>query len=186
MAKEVDEIVVGANGTVWVADEGTAAPANESAVPGGGWTDLGYISEDGVTATDSKDITDINVWQLLYAARKIVTGRSFEIGFNLRQWNSDNVEFAFGGGEVTDLGSAHYKYTPPAPEFLDERAMMIDWADGDKKYRLVIPKGIVSDDVETQLARANAADLSITFAVVGSDDADDPWYLLTNDPAFAA
>jgi hypothetical protein len=186
MTKNVDEIVVGANGSLWVAPVGTAAPADEVAVPGAGWVDLGYASEDGVTITDSKTLEKIPVWQLFYAARRIVTERDLALGFVLRQWNAANLKLAFGGGEVTEpvADSGSFKYTPPSPETIDERSLMLDWVDGTKHYRLVVVRGMVTDNVETNLVRTAAADLPITFGLNG-DDAGDPWYLLTDDPAFA-
>ena len=186
MTKNVDEIVVGANGSLWVAPVGTAAPADETAAPGVGWVDLGYASEDGVTVTDSKTLESIPVWQLFYPARRIVTERDLALSFVLRQWNGENVKLAFGGGEVTEPvpASGSYKYTPPDPEAIDERALMIDWADGTKHYRLVLTRGMVTENVETNLVRTAAADLPITFGLIG-DDTGEPWYLLTDDPAFA-
>jgi hypothetical protein len=185
MGKDVDEIVVGANGTVWTSPVGTAVPADESAAPGVGWTDLGYVSEDGVTFTDSKTLEKIPVWQLFGPARRIVSERETNLNFVLRQWGLDQVPFAFGGGEVTEPTAGHYKYAPPDPEDVDERALMVDWVDGTKNYRLVIVRGVVSEAVETQLVRTAAADLPIGFSV-NDVESGDRWYLLTNDPAFEA
>lgn len=184
--KDTDEIVVGANGTVRVAPVGTAVPADQDAAPAGAWVDLGYLNEDGVTFRDAKTLETISVWQLFHPARRIVTGRETAVDFVLRQWGADQVPFAFGGGVVSEPvpASGNFKFTPPAPETIDERALMVDWHDGTKDYRLVIARGMVTDAVETNLVRSSAADLPISFGVNGSD-AGDPWFLLTNDPAFA-
>ena len=183
MGKDVDEIVVGANGTVWVAPVGTTKPTTPVAAPAVGWVDLGFASEDGVTLTDSKTFETIPVWQLFYPARRIITERDLQIGFVARQWNPDTVALAFGGGEVTEPTSGVFKYEPPAPEFIDERAMMVDWVDGEKHYRLILPRGVATENVETNLVRSAAADLPITFGLLG-DDGVAPWYLLTDDPIF--
>lgn len=187
MAKETDEIVVGANGTVRVAPVGTAVPVGIAASYAGTWIDLGYTSEDGVTVRNSRTTVEIPVWQLMYAARRAVTGRDFTVAFVLRQWNESIVPFAFGGGSIATTAGppAYYTYTPPDPEDLDERALSVEWTDEAKTYRLHIPRGIVTENVETKIARANAADLPITFGVVGADGVT-PWTLITNDPAFAA
>jgi hypothetical protein len=182
MAKDVDDITVGANGTAWVAPVGTAVPADEVTVPGVGWVDLGYIDEKGVTLTDSKTMADIAVWQLFYPARKLITARAFKLAFVLRQWMSATVTLAFGGGTITTPSAGHNKFVPPAPEVIDERAMMLDWVDGGKNYRLVIPRGLVTDNVASNIVRTAAADLPIGFEVLGSDGVA-PWYLLNNDPA---
>lgn len=184
MSKDVDEIVVGANGTVWVAPVGTTAPATEIAAPAAGWVDMGYTSEDGATVSDSKTLEQIPVWQLFYAARRIITERDLNIAVVLRQWSGEKVKLAFGGGEVTEPTADHFKYTPPSPGEIDERAYMLDWVDGTKHYRLVIPRCMVTENVETNIVRTAAADLPITVGILGSDGVD-PWYLLTDDPSFA-
>ncbi len=61
----------------------------------------------------------------------------------------------------------------------------IEWQDGTKIYRFVVPRGIVTDAVETNFRRGAAADLPITFGVMSETGAQ-PFYMLTNDPAFAA
>lgn len=183
MAKDTDEIVVGANGTIWIAPVGTAAPASQSAAPGAGWVDIGFTSEDGVTLTDSKTLESINVWQLQNPARRIVTERDTQVAFVARQWNADTVKLAFGGGEVTEVTAGNYKYEPPDPEEIAEYALMVDWHDGDKDYRFVMPRGMVTDNVETNLVRTAAADLPITFGAIG-DDGVKPFYILSNDPVF--
>lgn len=192
MANDVDGIVVGANGSVRVAPVGTAAPADPVIAPAAAWIDLGYANEDGVSVSKSKDITGIPAWQSFFDVRKIVTGETFKLSTALLQWGADQVKLAFGGGEVTTVAAVagppalieHYKYEPPDPGELDERAMMVDWADGAKHYRLIVPRGIVVDDVETNLTKSDAAELPIGFEVVASDGIK-PWYLLTDDPAFA-
>lgn len=183
MAKETGQIVVGANGTVRVAPVGTAEPADISAAFAAGWVDLGFTSEDGVKFRDTKTVENIPVWQLFYPARKVISERDFQVEFALRQFAGHQVEFAFGGGEVSQDGAGKYRFTPPAPEVIDDRALSVEWVDGDFTFRLIIPKGMVAEDVETQLARATATDLPITFGVIGEDGID-PWYLLTDHPAF--
>lgn len=188
MSKDVDEIVVGASGTIWVAPVGTAAPATETEAPGVGWVDLGYTSENGVSISDSKTIQTIPVWQLLNPARRIVTERDLSASFVLRQWSADTVKLAFGGGTITEpdgVGNpGSYKFTPPAAADLDERALLIDWVDGTKSYRFVIPRGMATDGVDTNIVRTSAADLPIVFGITAEDGVD-PWYLLTDDPALA-
>lgn len=183
-ALDVDDIVVGANGKVWTAAVGTAAPADEVTAPGAGWTDLGGVNEDGATFRDSKTLEVIRLWQLFHPARRIVTERDTNVEFVLRQWDKDSVPLAFGGGTVSTVSPGHYKYVPPSPEDIDERAFMLDWLDGANAFRLIIPRGMVTEGVETSLRRTAPADLPITFSVNGSDVAD-PWYLLTNAPQFA-
>lgn len=184
--KSVSEILVGANGTVRVAPVGTAAPADIASAFSGTWVDLGYTNQDGVTLTDSKTLATVDVWQLFYPARRIITGRSFTAAMVLAQWNEITVPLAFGGGTVTPTTGppAYYTYTPPAPSVLDERALAIEWTDGSRTYRLIIPKGVVTDNVSSKLTKAGPAELPLTFEATVADGSN-PYTLITNDPVFA-
>ncbi len=181
------ETVVAGTGEVRVAPVGTAAPVDPTVAWGAAWLELGYTNEDGVTVNREFDMEEKAAWQSFYPIRRIVTGRGFTVAFNLYQWNETSVPLAFGGGTITTIAGppAHYKYTPPSAEVLDERALGVQWQDGTKVYRLIIPRGMVTEAGETNLTRTDTSVLPITFGVVASGTAD-PFYILTSDPAFAA
>lgn len=185
MPNDADEIVVAANGTVRVAPVGSTQPTNPTSAPVAAWVDLGYVTEDGATFTDSKEIEDVLAWQSFYPVRKIVTAKEATLAFSLRQWNEATVKLAFGGGTITNPSLGVWKFVPPDPETLDERALMLDWQDGDKNYRLIFPKGLVTEAVETQLVRTGSAELPITFSAVPATG-DDAYILLTDDIAFSS
>lgn len=185
MAQDSDEVVVGASGDLYVAPVGTALPAVPTGAPGAGWSDsLGFLTEDGVSWAPNFEINQIPAWQSFYPIRTIITARNITIGFALMQWNTTTLRLAFGGGEVTEPTNDVFRYTPPDESELDERALILDWADGAKNYRLMVPKGIVSDLGETQLARTEPGVLPITFTINAPPAGQQPWELLTNDPAF--
>lgn len=85
----------------------------------------------------------------------------------------------------TATSPAWYTYTPPSPQTVDERSMGIEWTDGSKIYRVIVPKGMVSDPVDVEVARTKEVMLPIGFDVTAGDVNVAPWYLLTSDPAFA-
>lgn len=185
MGRSVEEIVVGANGAIYNARPGSPLPGsiNQPLDPAH-WIDLGYASEDGVTWTDGKSTTPIRAWQSFYDLRRMVESREGTATFSLLQWNGDTVRLAYGGGDIVEPEPGAYRYVPPPPEELGESMLAIEWQDGAKDYRLVLPRGNVSDNVETNIVRTEAGMLPITFAILGSDTGD-PWYFDTNDPAFA-
>jgi hypothetical protein len=179
-----DEIVVGANGKILVAAVGTTAPTDVTTAWAAAWWDLGYATDDGVTLTDSKTINGKAAWQSFYPVRRIVTARDFQAKFTLIQWNMATIEFAYGGGQISSLGGGVYRFTPPSPEVIDERALGVEWVDGIKIYRLVIPHGLLVEATETKIARTDSANLPLTFGVIGEAGVD-PWYLLSNDPSLS-
>lgn len=185
MAKDTNDIVVGANGSVLVAPVGTTLPADISAAFPAGWVDLGYTDENGAKFTDAKTINDIAVWQLFYPARKIVASRDFTLDFVLRQFDAETVKLGFGGGVITEPSPGVFEYTPPDPSVIDERMMAIEWADNTKNYRIIVNRGLVTSSTATEVVRGKASDIPITFGIIGEDGVT-PWLLQTDDASFAA
>jgi hypothetical protein len=149
----------------------------------------GFVSDDGVTFRDGKEVEGIPAWQSFYDIRKIVAAKTSGAEFVLKQFNPDNAALAFGGGEV-DVSSGVATYTPPPPGEIDERSLVIEWEDGDYTFRLVFPKGMVTDDVESNLVRTASADLPIAYeatpegAPVEGEPDTFPFYILSDHPAW--
>lgn len=183
-ANQSGQLLVGSSGTVYVGTPASVtAPTDSDSALDADLIQLGFITEDGVTIRDSKEITDIKSWQNPYPTRRLVTGRAFEVSFALQQWHWASLPFAMGGGTLTEPTSGEYKYTPPDADDLDERCMVIQWADGARDYRLWIPTGIVTEQVEANIKRSDAAVFPITFAA-NFDGTNPPYTLFTDDPAF--
>lgn len=178
-----NEIVVGGNGRILVAEVGTAAPADITEAASASWVELGYVSDEGVTFTVGKEIEDVNAWQSFFPIRKLMTAMTGDLAYELIQWNRDTVPFAFGGGEVTEPSAGSYHYEPPEPGVLDERAMAVEFVDGLFIFRIFVPRGLVSEDVETAINKAPNSVLPINFSALG-DEGVKPWYLDTNAPGF--
>ena len=189
MSLNADEIVVASFGQIYTAAVGATLPAANTNPRAGlagqfGYAS-GYVTEDGVTFSVSPDITDIPAWQSEDPVRRLRTGVESTLSFELMQWNEKNVVLAFGGGEGT-TGGGYYTYTPPtAEDGLSELSLVLDWNDGDKNYRIVVPRGTVTEGTETQLQRGASANLSIGFKALAPTSGGAAWYLLTDDDAFA-
>lgn len=185
MPLDSQETILGANGDVYVAPQGSTLPTDEATALDAAFIQTGYISEDGATLTDTKDINEHGAWQATGPIRRNVRTRTTMVAFNMLQWNDETVPFAFGGGAITEPTPGHYKYTPPDPEDIDVRALVLEWTDKGYNYRVVMAEGMVTEDVESQLNREALAGLPITFAAQ-SDGTNPPWVLYTDDPAFEA
>lgn len=182
MSFDSDEIRVGGSGRVWVAATNATMPTDAATAMGGGWADLGYTSEEGVTLTNGLTVTDIPVWQSFYPGRQIVSARTFIAAFTLRQWNGATLPFAFGG--TVEDASGEFTFTPPSPEDIDLRALCVEVADGEVAYRILIPRGMITADVATTFNRSAAADLPITFSASPSAG-QDAWSAFFDDAAMA-
>lgn len=192
MSQNADEVVIGANGNFYTApySASLALPDAVDDTLDAKFAQHGFVSEDGVTFTDGKEIEDIEAWQSFYPIRKVISSKSSKLELVLRQFNNKNVQLAFGGGSIDTAGGDSI-YVPPAPGELDERSAVVEWNDGDYSFMLVVPKGIVTDDVETNLVRTAAADLPIGFEATPAgnptvgDETSYPWYIVSDHPAFA-
>jgi hypothetical protein len=189
MAQNTGELVVGATGAVYVAPVGTTLPTSIAAALDAAFIDLGLLTEDGVTVAPSVSQEVIRAWQRLTRVRTIITERDFEIEFEMMQWNEDTLPFAMGGGAiVVDVVGppAEYSYDFPDDDVRDERAMVIEWQDGTKDYRLVIPRLEVTDLASLTVARTDTANLGVTLNVVSNPSDAYTMRLQSDDPAFAA
>ncbi len=183
MGNDATQLVVAAGGgRLMVAPKGTVAPVDSQAAWGQGWIDLGYIAEDGLGIKPESETKDVTAWQSLFPVRKIVTGRKLTFSCALEQWNRETLPLAFGGGApVAGAGAGEARYDLPHDGAIDERAFGIEWQDGAKAYRVIVPRGLVTDVGEIKLARGAASALQVTFEAEGDDNGIG--YLLTNDPA---
>lgn len=187
MAADADKIVVAGSGTIYASPTSgvtlTAPTAIDDAVDSD-LKELGYVTEDGITFQDSKDVSEIRAWQAAYPVRRIVTGRTFTVSFNLMEWKPETFKLAFGGGTLTETtANTEFKFAPPAEDDLYEAAVLIDFNDGTKDYRLWIPRCTVVELGEIVLKRGEAATLPITLEAI-SDGTADAWQLFTDDTTF--
>jgi hypothetical protein len=180
---DADAIVIAGTATLYVAPAGTTMPASLSASLNAAFVELGYSTEDGVKFTDSKTVQGVRPHQSFYEVRRFVTERASSVEFSLLQWDADTVPLAFGGGSITSPAAGEYRYTPPDPEDIDERAVVIDITDGDRHFRIGIPKAMVSSSVESTFARTGPAMLPITLDVLGTDGTA-PWVIDSDDAAW--
>ncbi len=182
MAANADNVLVGSGGTIYIAPTGTTMPTNIDGALNAAFEEVGYISEDGITISAGVETAEVGAFQSFYPVRRLVTGRTLDLSFALREWREATLLLAFGGGEVAEAAGV-YTYTPPAAgDALFERAMVVEWRDGDKDYRLVVPRGVVTESVETNITRSSAADLPVTFSVLSDDETQAAWSLISNDP----
>ena len=182
-ANSSGQVLVGASGTVYVAPVATAAPTDSGTALNAAFIEQGFVSADGVTIRDSKDVAEIMAWQSPYAVRRLVTGRTFEVEFGLEQIHWSSLPFALGGGPLSEPTPGNYKFVPPDADDLDPRALVIQWVDGTRDYRLYIPQGIVTGAVEFTVKRDEAVVLPITFSAI-YDGTNSVYSLFSDDAAF--
>jgi hypothetical protein len=181
-----DETLVGSSGQVYVASVGATLPTSTAtALNEPTWEGLGYHTEDGLSISNAPELTRFGAWQSKRPIRIDRQSDTFSLTFALLQWDREAVSLAFGGGTFSDLGGGQYKYSPPDDDDgVDERALVADVVDGSDVLRIVVPKGIAVEGVDSQFARSSMSQLSVTFEALENDGGDD-WYFVTNLAGFA-
>ncbi|MER7937941.1 MULTISPECIES: hypothetical protein [unclassified Streptomyces] len=186
------QIVIPSRTLVWLAPVGTAAPADATVAMGTGWFSVGLTSEDSLKFTEEPQFETVKSAQSDYPSRTFQTSDSATIEVDLQQWNGANFQAVFGGGTITEITPTggtgtpkHYKFVPPRVGGRSEIAAVIEVIDGGKHYRYIVPRAMQMEGVSSDLQKAKESVLPLRLAVQGGDSTD-AWYLITDDPSFAA
>lgn len=183
-----NQIRVAGNGRILVAPVGTDAPTDTASAWGAGWVDVGYTSSDGVKFGRSEKTTQIDTWQSVGPARFIYEDRDMTVKFSMLQFNPDTLPLYFGGGEVreTSTGSGVYQYDVLSDPIPDERALGLEFTDGeDVVYRFILPRGQVTDTDEVEMNRKGSLKLGVTFTAMAVDSTRPLATWLVKDSDFA-
>lgn len=134
-----NNVRVGVTGSAWVGATSATAPTTATSSLTG-FTDLGYISADGITETRDRGTNDIRAWQNADLVRSVVTDSSATFSFTLLEASLDAVELYYGA-EV-DLIDGSVAVNPSATG--GRKSFVFNVVDGDKVIRLYIPSGEVT------------------------------------------
>ena len=188
MANDSDQIVIPSRTTVHLGEVGTAAPADAVIAPAAGWISVGYTPEDSLTFGTEPTFQEVRSAQSDYPTKRFQSADAGTVSVDLQQWNAANFKSVFGGGTITEVTPATtpvtYKFVPPKLGERKEIAALITVTYGLISYRYVVPKAFQNEGVAQNLHKGAESRLPLRLAILGSD-AGDPFYLLTNDPAFA-
>lgn len=185
MANDADNVRVGLNGSVYIAPKGTTAPVDLDTAWGAGWVDLGYLSDDGVSMEYSTDTEDINAWQSLSPVRKVLTSVDMTLGFTAIELKTATMKLYFPSATMTDVSGTVHKLSIPAAPTPDERAIGLEWVDGDIKNRLTIARAEVTERGAITIGRSAAVGLEMTVSAY-ADSAPEIAVWLSSDPAWSA
>lgn len=184
-----DELVVAGSGHVYVGDDTATFPDDIDTVldwattPDAGWVDLGYTTEDGPRFTFDRTTVDIKAWQSFDPLRTIVTEVPKQVEFDLHQWNADSLRLGLGGGTISATANG-FMLEPPDASVVDVRKLVIVGSDGDKNYAFCYRRTTNGKAFNFGFQRADSASLAIGMKVLAADEGEQPFRLLTDDPAF--
>lgn len=187
-----NNIVVAQMARVYLAPVGTAAPAGPVVVMPDEWREVGLFTPDSLSWATDPSFEEVRSHQSNYPTRRFQTEDAASAEVDLQEWTAENFKAVYGGGTVVEVAEAvgppaiplHYRYSPPTIGGRETVAACIEIVDGNKHYRRLIPRCEQSEGVEQSFERTSESTLPLRLSVLGSDIGD-PWYDLTDDPAFA-
>lgn len=143
MALTADNVVVGITGKVYVgATSATAPTASDSTLTG--FTELGYVSADGVEFATDKSTNQIRAWQNADLVREVVTEGTVTYKFMLLETTQDVIELYFG----STMTGGKIELNPTSTG--GRQSFVIDVVDGAKAIRHYVPSGeILSVEAQT-------------------------------------
>lgn len=194
MANDAAKIRFAPNGSIFLAPTSPTLvlPTDVGAVGStpAGYTALGYVDEAGVTLTPTVETSPVNVWQSAVPAVYNVTTSSFQISATLMETSKLTTELFYGASwvelldETTQAPTGTYRLDFSSTPELDEWSIVVDWAQKDKQYRVVIGRAMISDRGAITLQRTESQRYELTINALDKDGK--LGYLLSNDAALDA
>ena len=157
------------DGGIYFAPAGTTLPTDATTALAAAFKNLGYVSEDGVTNSLSKETTEIKEWGGA-VVDNVQTGYTdtFSLTF-IESMNVDTLKAIFGNSNVSESSGA-ITVTVNASE-APSGVYVIDMIQkGNKLKRIVIPNGKVSElgDIVYKADEAVGYDVTIAASLDAS------------------
>mgnify|MGYP001221570427 FL=1 len=169
---------------VWLAPVGTSAPTGPTGVMPDGWREVGLFTPDSLSWATDPSFEEVRSHQSNFPTRRFQTEDAATAEVDLQEWTADNFKAVYGGGTVSQVSAGVFRDAPPAIGGRSEVAACIELIDGPRAYRRMVPRCEQAEGVEQTFERTSESTLPLRLSILGSDIGD-PWYDLTNDPAFA-
>lgn len=193
MAVNSANVYVGApdqsvTGAILSAPYGTALPATVVATLNAAFVDSGYVDEDGVTLTPDRSTTSIKDWSRA-EVRRVLDEFTAEIGWVHLELSEEALYNYFGDDNVAvtaaTVSTGKRMIAKLNASDMPEKSWVFQIKDGDKKIRIVVPRGQVSTQGEITLVTNDAVKLPVTLACL-PDANGDSVIIYTDDGVFSA
>jgi hypothetical protein len=160
MALDSTKVRVAVSGAVSMGAVGAAAPSGTGSALTG-LTDLGLISEDGVTETRDRSTDTIKAWQNGATVRTVVTDGALTYHFKLLETKKETVELYYGTTVTAAATDGSFVIIPTATG--GRRAFVLDVVDGAELIRTYIPQGEVTEVGERVYNNGEAVGYEVTI-----------------------
>lgn len=139
-ASNVDVAITGA---VYRAATTVAVPTSPTDVLGGGWIEMGFIGETGLTEAPNDTTKEIKAWQNGTTVRRLITGSTYNFSFTAIETNAVVLETYHKGSSIETAGGVS------TLEVLGANAQRwmfaFDVIDGEKHLRIICQDAEVTE-----------------------------------------
>jgi len=157
MALDSDNVRVGVSGAVYVAPTDTTGPTDSSTALDVAFTDLGYVSADGITETIDRSTNQIRAWQNGSLVREVTSEGTYSVELTFIETSQAVLELYYGSsitsgaldGDPTSTGG--------------RKSFVVDVVDGDIVERIYIPAGEITSLGERTIATGEAIGYQVTI-----------------------
>jgi len=157
MSLNQENVRVAVTGAVYAGTSSAVLPTSADESPSG-FTDLGYVGEDGVTETRDRSTDTLKAWQNAAVVRTLVTEGTITYQCVLLETKRETIEEYYFAPVASD-GSVVIDPTTEAPR----KPYVIDVIDGDDFIRAVIGSGAVTDIGDQVYASGEAIGYDVTI-----------------------
>lgn len=148
MANTAANVTVGkpkVGGAIYVAPLGTTLPTDSSTALNAAFKCLGYVSEDGVTNSNSPESDNVKAWGG-DTVLVLQTDRPDSFSLTLLEGlNEDVLKTIYGSSNVTVDGSGNITVKATADEMIGHAWVFEMIMKGNRAKRTVIPNGTISE-----------------------------------------
>lgn len=152
------------SGGLWVSDlvsETSSLPTSSTELGTAGFTAVGFISEDGITEANERDTDKVKAWggdtvRILQNEHTITYSFTF-----LEMGNPEVLKLLFGEDNIETSGGV--TTIKKNAKVLEHKTFVIEVLDGDKKIRLVVPDGQITETGERQFSHNAVLQVEVTI-----------------------
>lgn len=163
MATTAENVRVGTTGAIYVGDTTATAPTGATGTLTG-FSELGYVSADGVTETRDRSTNQIRAWQNSDLVREVVTEATATFQAMLLETSGDVLAAYYGA--TVDPSDGSIEIDPSATG--GRKSFVVDLVDGSDAIRTYIPEGEILSVGEQVYQNGEPVGYDITITAYAS------------------
>lgn len=160
MALTADNVKVGVTGSVYVGPTTTTAPTSATAALDAGFSELGYVSGDGLEEARDRSTNQIRAWQNGDLIREVVTESTATFKFMLMETTKAVIELFYGSSVSGSGASAKVDVNPSATG--GKKSFVFNVVDGTTTVRTYVPVGEVLAVEPVKIANGEVIGYGVT------------------------